>query len=125
MNEIRNYQDLLKLRERLENDLRLQREVIRTDVMEIKRELQPAAVLLSGLGRIPAKIITHPLLSMGIGILGEVLIKNTFLGRTGWVAKLALPFLAKRYAPGILNNPFVGKLINRFIPHRSNGSGVM
>ncbi len=125
MSEIKNYQDLLKLKEQLESDLLIQREVIRVDVLELKRELKPVAALLSGLGRIPTKIITHPLLSMGIGILGEVLVKNTLLGRTGWVAKLALPFLAKRYTPQFLNNPFVRKLIDKVIPHQSNGRGVM
>ena len=81
MSEIKNYQDLLRLKAQLESELLIQREVIRLDVLELKRELKPVATLLSGLGRIPSKVITHPLLSMGIGILGEVLVKNTLLGR--------------------------------------------
>lgn len=128
MSKIRTYQDLLEEKKHLEVELLNKRELIRMDVADLKEEWRPVTDLLSGLGKMTTKGKTNPLLAIGIDIIGEVLVKNILLTRSGWITRLVVPFLAKNFSTHILNKDGTSifrQLIDRFRNHKSNGQHII
>ena len=128
MSKIRTYQDLLEEKKHLEDELGNKRELIRKDVADLKEEWRPITDLLSSLGKITTKGKTNPLLAIGIDIIGEVLVKNILLTRSGWITRLVVPFLAKNFSTHILNKDGTSifrQLIDRFRNHKSNGQHII
>ena len=128
MSKIRTYQDLLEEKKHLEDELGNKRELIRKDVAGLKEEWRPITDLLSSLGKITTKGKTNPLLAIGIDIIGEVLVKNILLTRSGWITRLVVPFLAKNFSTHILNKDGTSifrQLIDRFRNHKSNGQHII
>lgn len=128
MSKIRTYQDLLEEKKQLEGELAQKRELIRKDVAELKQELKPITDIMSGLGKITAKGKANPLLSIGIGLIGDVLLKNILLPRGGWITRLVVPFLAKNFSTHVLNKDgksIFRQLIDRFRNHKSNGQHII
>ena len=128
MSKIRTYQDLLEEKKHLEDELVNKRELIRKDVADLKEEWRPITDLLSSLGKITTKGKTNPLLAIGIDIIGEVLVKNILLTRSGWITRLVVPFLAKNFSTHILNKDGTSifrQLIDRFRNHKSNGQHII
>ena len=128
MSKIRTYQDLLEEKKHLEVELFNKRGLIRKDVADLKEEWRPITDLLSSLGKITTKGKTSPLLAIGIDIIGEVLVKNILLTRSGWITRLVVPFLAKNFSTHILNKDGTSifrQLIDRFRDHKSNGQHII
>jgi len=128
MSKIRTYQDLLEEKKHLEVELVNKRELIRKDVADLKEEWRPVTDLLSGLGKMTTKGKTNPLLAIGIDIIGEVLVKNILLMRSGWITRLVVPFLAKNFSTHILNKDGMSifrQLIDRFRNHKANGQHII
>ena len=128
MSKIRTYQDLLEEKKHLEIELVRKRELIRKDVADLKEEWRPVKDLLSGLGKITTRGKTNPLLAIGIDIIGEVLVKNILLMRSGWITRLVVPFLTKNFSTHILNKggtSIFRQLIDRFRDHKSNGQHII
>jgi hypothetical protein len=128
MSNIRTYEDLQEMKHRLEAELVIRREVIKEDVAALKREWKPVMDLVSGFSDMPAKMKAHPILSMGIGLLGEVVIKNFLLARAGWISKLILPVLATNFSSHILNKDgtsIFSRLFDRFKNRNSNGRHII
>lgn len=128
MSKIRTYQDLLEEKKHLEIELVNKRELIRKDIADLKEEWRPVKDLLSGLGKITTRGKTNPLLAIGIDIIGEVLVKNILLMRSGWITRLVVPFLAKNFSTHILNKDGTSifhQLIDRFRNYKSNGQHII
>ena len=128
MSKIKNYQDLLAVKKQLEAELVIKHVLIQKDMAELKQEWRPVTNLLSGIAKINSQGKGNPLVSMGIGIIGNLLLKNTPLARSGWIASLVVPFLAKNYSTHILNKEGTSifrQLIDRFRNHKSNGQPVI
>ena len=128
MSKIRTYQDLLEEKKHLEVELVNKRELIRKDIADLKEEWRPVKDLLSGLGKITTRGKTNPLLAIGIDIIGEVLVKNILLMRSGWITRLVVPFLAKNFSTHILNKDGTSifhQLIDRFRNYKSNGQHII
>ena len=100
---IHNYHDLLQEERRLELLAAWQRDQLRADVQDFKRQLQPVAKVASFVGHLAAPVKKHPLLGAGVG-LGAGLLAEKAVGSlrpVRWLARMAAPFLVKK-AVGLL-----------------------
>ena len=94
MNErIRTYEDLLKYKENLQIQLKEQKELIYYDIQEIREELRPVQEAVKKISHFFVPSEDHSWLVKGTNTILDVLMKNVFLRRSGWMVKTVVPFL--------------------------------
>ena len=101
-NSIKTYDDLLKEKERLKEQLRLQRQHIEEHWKTLKTELEPVRNTFNLVGRMTRGDKSNPLINMGIGMASDLLLKKFLLGRAGWLLKAGIPLLVKNYSSHLL-----------------------
>jgi hypothetical protein len=87
-NNIRTYEDLIKRQRQLELLLQLQKEQVRNDVREFMDAGKSAIVGTS----------ENFLLNKGVSKVIDLVVKKGVLGRAGWLYRLIVPFVLKRYS---------------------------
>ncbi|MDZ7899360.1 MAG: hypothetical protein U5N85_15215 [Arcicella sp.] len=95
--KIQNLDDVRAERVRLKNQIENSRISLRQEFAAIKKELNPvnqALGLVSDAFTAPRK----GLLSLGIGLGVNTVLKNVILARAGWLPRLVVPFLVKNAA---------------------------
>lgn len=100
---IRTYDDLLAEKERLKALLKVQKQVIRQDVEEIKAELQPVKNAISMVGKFTTRDKSNPLLTGATETIIDLVVKRMILSRTGWLTKLVVPFIMKNVSSHLVN----------------------
>ena len=100
--DIKNLDDLRAEKARLKNQIEVSRMNLRHQFGAIKQELNP---LNQALG-IVSDVFTTPrkgLLSLGVGIGVDTVLKNVVLARAGWLPRLVVPFLVKNVATNYIS----------------------
>lgn len=100
--DIKNLDDLRAEKARLKNQIEVSRMNLRYQFGAIKQELNP---LNQALG-IVSDVFTTPrkgLLSLGVGIGVDTVLKNVVLARAGWLPRLVVPFLVKNVATNYIS----------------------
>lgn len=100
-NNIRTIDDLRAERARLYNQIQLSKISMRNEMTAIKEELNPARQAVGVLN----DVLTSPqkgLLTLGIGLGVDIVLRRTILARAGWLTKLVVPFLVRNAATNIL-----------------------
>lgn len=111
MNKPRTYNELLAEKARLKLLLTEQKQIIHDDFTEIKNELEPVRRVLGQVKKVFSKETGGGLLTLGADKLIDLLIKRVLLARSGWLAKLIVPVLAKNYTSHIVDDN-KGKIMN-------------
>jgi hypothetical protein len=93
--KIKTYEDLLEHKQKLQTLLDAQKELVKADIQDVKAELGKSA---AAVGKIFTRDTSNFLIMAGANRLIDVVVKNTILGRAGWVLRLAIPFLLKNYS---------------------------
>lgn len=94
---IQNLDDVRAERARLKNQIEMSRTSLRHEFGAIKKELNPVNQALG----VVSDVLTTPrkgLLSLGVGMGVDTVIKNVILARAGWLPRLVVPFLVKNVA---------------------------
>jgi hypothetical protein len=94
---IQNLDDVRAERARLKNQIESARTHLRQEFGVIKKELSPVNQALG----VVSDALTTPrkgLLSMGIGLGVDTVLKKVILARAGWLPRLVVPFLVKNVA---------------------------
>jgi hypothetical protein len=120
MNEINTYSDLLKEKEKLETALALQKEIIHNDFEALKEEYRPIIDFASRVGKITSADKSNPLIAAGVNLASEFLIGNMLFSRSNKVARVTMPFIAKKAVTYLLS-----KGLNIFSKFRKNGSSAI
>lgn len=97
-NRINSYNDLLEEQQRLKALLQHQKEVIRQDIKDIKKDLAPVRTAISFVGKLATREPGNPLLSGTANTLIDLVIRRFLLARSGWLLKLVVPALVKNYS---------------------------
>lgn len=100
-NNIQTIDDLRAERARLHNQIQLSKISMRNEMTAIKEELNPARQAVGVLN----DVLTSPkkgLLTLGIGLGVDIVLRRTILARAGWLTKLVVPFLVRNAATNIL-----------------------
>ena len=100
---IKTYDDLEGEKLRLQSDLRYQRNLIQDDFEMIRVELKPIRSILNRFGNINNSLQQHPILRVGVDLIGGIILKKILLGRAGLVLKIVAPLLAKNFSALVLS----------------------
>lgn len=111
MNKPRTYNELLAEKARLKLLLAEQKEVIHQDFNEIKTELEPVRRIFTHAKKLFSKDAGGGLLTLGADKLIDLLVRRLLLAKSGWLAKLVVPLLAKNYTSHIVDDN-KGKIMN-------------
>lgn len=102
MNKISNYNDLVAERMRIQQELALQKAQINEEIREIKDKLKPVTGILSFFNTSKKQSFKSTAMQVGANIGIDVLLRNTLLGKAGWLARLVLPFVAKKISSKVI-----------------------
>jgi len=94
MKKIKNMQDLRDEKRRLKMEIEESELLLKEDFEMIKEELQPVRAI----GRLFSKAMInkdHGLINSGVKLTIDTLVKNLLLAKSGWMVKLAVPFILK------------------------------
>lgn len=111
MNKPRTYNELLAEKARLKLLLAEQKEIIHQDFNEIKTELEPVRRIFTQAKKLFSKDAGGGLLTLGTDKLIDLLVRRVLLAKSGWLAKLVVPLLAKNYTSHIVDDN-KGKIMN-------------
>lgn len=102
MKKISNYTELVAERTRIQQELAFQKAEIQEEIREIKDKLKPVTGLLSFFGTKKQSSFKSTAMQVGANIGIDVLLRNTLLGRAGWLSRLILPFVAKKISSKVI-----------------------
>lgn len=102
MSRINNYTELMAERKNLEANLRVQKATLHTQINTLRERFEPLAKVVSFLGGFN-KRPGNSLLKIGTNMGIALLVRNK-LAKTGWLAKLILPFILKYTAAKTIDN---------------------
>ncbi len=114
---IKTYEDLLLEKERLKQLLKAQKELVHRDFAEIKQEFAPVRSAISFVGKFATKDKSSLLLNTVSDQVVDLLVKKVLLARSGWLTRLAIPFLVKNFSTHILaenKNAIWAKIVSFF-----------
>ncbi len=114
---IKTYEDLLLEKERLTQLLKAQKELVHRDIAEIKQELAPVRSAISFVGKFATKDKSSLLLNTVSDQVVDLLVKKVLLARSGWLTRLAIPFLVKNFSTHFLaenKNAIWAKIVSFF-----------
>ncbi|HRE50271.1 MAG TPA: hypothetical protein PK339_02540 [Flavitalea sp.] len=99
---IKTYDDLLKEKERLKEQLKAQRQNLEGNWDALKTELEPVKNAFNLVGKMTRADKSNPLINMGLGMASDLLLKRLLLGRAGWLLKAGVPLLLKNYSSHVV-----------------------
>ncbi len=99
---INSYEDLVKERKRLKFNIALHKESIKEDIHILKDKFEPLLYILPILSLFKTNNSKIPLVT-NVASLGVEFLAQRFLGRAGWITKLAVPVVFKKLASKLLN----------------------
>lgn len=102
MTKISNYEELVVERIRIQQELSLQKSQIHEEIREIKDKLKPVTGLLSFISSSKKQSFKSTAMQVGANIGIDVLLRNTLLGKAGWITRLILPFVAKKLSSKVI-----------------------
>lgn len=102
MIRISNYEQLVAERMRIQQELAIQKATINEEVREIKQKISPITGLLSFFSNTKQPSFKSSAMQVGANIGIDVLLRNTLLGRAGWITKLIIPFIAKKISSKVI-----------------------
>lgn len=109
--KITSYQEMLEEEERLTQLLKFQQQQIQSDVRGIKEELRPITNIAGTAKKFFVRKSGDAIITVGIKLLVDCLVKNLILAKSGWITRTIIPFLLKNYASHVAHEP--EKLVNK------------
>jgi hypothetical protein len=98
MSKINNYEDLVLERKRLESELVHCKSVIIREIDEIKHKIEPITDVVSFFSTSRNPPGNNKLLQAGANLGIELLVRQKLLSKAGWLTKLVLPFILKKFS---------------------------
>ncbi len=120
---IRTYEDLLEYKSGLQEQLYMQKQLIYDDVRQIEEELKPLTGIVKKLGRFFAPSEDHSWIVRGTNTVVDLLVRNVFLKKSGWLARAIVPFLAQNISSHLVSdnkNGVLQKVFSWFSKDRKN-----
>lgn len=120
---IRNYEDLEREEQLLEELLRSQKELIQIEIGLLKHNLKPAQMALQFVNKITTRDKHNPLLMQGANTVIDVVLKKFVLAKSGWITKMLVPFFVKNYSSHLIadnKNTIVNKVASVFSNKNGN-----
>jgi hypothetical protein len=97
MNKISSYEELLQEKQRLKLLLSEREMALRTEFEEIKSKLKPLSTILDFTEKITTKDANNPLITTGIDVGVNFLLRKVLLRNAGWIMKFLMPIFVRNY----------------------------
>ncbi len=104
MSKITTYEELVREKERLQLQLEVNKAAVRVHIEDLKQKLSPLKNILRFFSNFTAPPGQNTLLSSGLGLSLEVLIRRLFFAKTGFITRLVGPILLKNFSTNVLKN---------------------
>ena len=99
---LKTYKELLAEKEKLEQLIRTQKELISGDIEEIKWRIKPLSAIRSHVTQFTARNAASLFLALSSDIITKKIFKKIMIARTGWLGKVLVPYFLKNYTSGFL-----------------------
>ncbi len=100
--KIRTYEDLIFEQQRLVSLLKTQEQVVKDDIVGVKKGLEPLGRTLQIVNKLATRDNTAPVMNFGLEMGIDLLIRRVLLAKSGWFTKIVIPFLVKNYSSHII-----------------------
>jgi hypothetical protein len=113
---IRSYKDLQKEQERLRVELNMHKAAFNEKVQTIKQKLAPVGAVLGAVSGMAAASAKNPLISSGIGLAVDLLLKKRLFKKSGLLTGILGGFLVRNVAGKVLTGAagaLIGKLLTK------------
>jgi len=103
---LNSFEDLLKEKARLTEQLAVQKEQLKEDIRVIKEDLKPVGNALSTAALFISRSTKgNGLAHLGVNVAIDLLIKRFLLSKAGWLTRQLVPFFMKNYSSHIVDEP--------------------
>lgn len=118
-NKITTYEELLHEKQRLQLQLEVNKAAVRGHVDSIKKKLNPLKGVVSFFSNFTAPPSRNTLVSTGVNLSLELLIRRLFFAKAGFITRLVAPILLKNFGTNIIRNKktFLKKFKSIFQPN--------
>lgn len=116
MKTINTLAELRQERQRLNMHKAFLETEIKRDFNDLKEKFKPLNIMSNK---------DNNLLGNSVGALADVLIKNVFLSNSGFVTRLVVPFLAKKFTSNVVEEnkskitDWIGDLFSKFVNRKT------
>lgn len=116
MRTINNLAELKQERQRLNLHKAFLESEIKNNFNEIKEQLKPLQLLTKGASKMLSSK-DNSIVGNSVGYLTDLIVKNVFMKKSGFLARLIVPFLAKNVAGNLVeeNKPQIAHWIQELI----------
>lgn len=122
---IQSYKDLLEEKERLQLLLKTQKEIVKQDMRSIKEEFAPLRSVAAFAGKLLSRDHSNFVLNAGANAAIDLLVKNLFLSKAGWLTKRLIPFILKNYSSHFIseNKDSILQKVFSWLKRKSSANG--
>jgi hypothetical protein len=110
--KIETYEELLVEKQKMEELFKVQKELVSYEMEDLKNEFAPAFNALYFLKKITQNNSENPALQTGIGMLIDLLSKKITKKNAGYIKKVIIPGVLKKYSSPLLAG-YAAKLIQQ------------
>ena len=100
---VTTYEDLLQEEQRLKQKLTLQKADFRHHWSVLKHKLSPIEKIAGIVKNITTPDTRNPLINTGVNLTIDVLLRNFYMSKIGWIPKLVVPFVLKNLSSNLVN----------------------
>jgi hypothetical protein len=123
---IRTYEDLVQQKNQVEALLQAQKELLIYDLRQLQTEFKSATSGLSIVGNIVTRKKQGFMVDLGVNKMIDFLFKKLILSRSGWITRLAVPFIVKNISSHLISNnkEQIVEKIKSWLHKSSNGKAA-
>ena len=100
---ITTYDDLLKEKQRLKQKLVLQKADLSYNWHMLQEKLSPVEKVVGVVKNLTTPDTRNPLLNTGMNFTIDMLLRNFYMAKIGWLPKLVVPFVLKNLSSNLVN----------------------
>ena len=108
---ITTYDDLLQEERRLKQKLTLQKAELRHHFHVLQEKLNPVEKIAGVVKNLTTPDTRNPFVNTGLNLTIDLLLRNFYMSKIGWLPKLVVPFVLKNLSSNLVNKK--GKSIFR------------
>ena len=123
---IRTYEDLVQQKNQVEALLQAQKELLMYDLRLLQTEFKSATSGLSVVSNLVSRKKQGFMVDFGMNKLIDFLFKKIILSKSGWITRLAVPFIVKNISSNLIdkNKDQIVEKLRSWLHKSSNGKAA-
>jgi hypothetical protein len=100
---ITTYDDLVKEEKRLKQKLTLQKAAFKHHFSVLQDKLNPVEKIAGVVKNLTTPDTRNPFVNTGLNLTIDLLLRNFYMAKVGWLPKLVVPFVLKNLSSNLVN----------------------